>query len=170
MSSATKYPKRRLEPAVLRIPLCPLGGRFRAPGREWLLLPDKSHLLRAKSRASPGCALYASLRLGKNWPKNPWFLGISLPLLIFRSISRPGATHFCDQTKVGKSWLRTYGSKNSLVPAGVRPPITGACPPKGRSLPPRALRPPAVEHSTFLSPPTAPAAAEMGKPFRVRKR
>ena len=32
------------------------------------------------------------------------------------SVSRPGATHFCHQTKVGKSWLRTCGSKDPLFP------------------------------------------------------
>ena len=30
------------------------------------------------------------------------------------AVPRPGAGDFCHQTKVTKSWLRTYGSKNSL--------------------------------------------------------
>ena len=62
-----------------------------------------------------------------------------------------GATHFCDQTKVGKNWLRTCGSKDSLLPADLPSSITGAWGSKGLLHLPRALRPPAAEHASFLS-------------------
>ena len=51
--------------------------------------------------------------------------------------------------KGGKKPLRTCGSKNSLLPADLRPFITGAWASKGQPYPPRALRPSAVRRLIF---------------------
>ena len=86
------------------------------------------------------------------------------------AVSRPGATHFCDQTKVGKNWIRTCGSKDSLLPADLPSSITGAWGSKGLLHLPRALRPPAAEHSVLSVPMRSACCGKVGQPARVRKR
>ena len=51
------------------------------------------------------------------------------------------ASNFFPGGKVTKKPLRTYGSKDSLIPTGVRTLITGARVSRGPAVPPRALRP-----------------------------
>ncbi len=85
-------------------------------------------------------------------------------------VSPREASDFFFGEKVTKTPLRTCGSKDSLFLTGVRTPITGAWLPKGLLCPPRALRPAAAEHSGFLLPHTAPAAAGVERTASVRKR
>ena len=73
-----------------------------------------------------------------------------------------GAASFLAGQKGGKKPLRTYGSKDSLLPAGLRRSDSGAWGSRGLPFPSRALRPAAVELSTFLSQRTAPAAVGVG--------
>ncbi len=73
-------------------------------------------------------------------------------------VSPPEASDFFFGEKVTKKPLRTCGSKDSLMPAELRPSITGACPPRGEAVPPRALRPAAVKCSTLPPHRTAPTA------------
>ena len=72
------------------------------------------------------------------------------------------AASFLVGQKGGKKPLRTYGSKDSLLPAGLRRSDSGAWGSRGLPFPSRALRPAAVELSTFLSQRTAPAAVGVG--------
>ncbi len=59
------------------------------------------------------------------------------------------AASFLAGQKGGKKPLRTCGSKNSLLPADLRPFITGAWLSKEQPYPPRALRPSAVRRLIF---------------------